>query len=122
MFLEPECGHKTPFPAGSKESVGGKRKRVDEGEGMGKRAKKPKSSHSEEPIIISESPSSESTGLQTTDSVTAGRGQRRRSLRHKQSEAEHKPKALNTPENIKSDTVIILDSPSSETECTEGKS
>ncbi|XP_017558617.1 ATPase family AAA domain-containing protein 5 isoform X1 [Pygocentrus nattereri] len=118
---EPECGSKTQCPAGSTKSVGGKRKRVDEAERSSKLAKKQKSSHKEEePIVISESPSSESGAApETTDSVASSRGQRRRSLRNKQTVAEAKPAELSTPKSIQCDTVIILDSPSSETACTE---
>ncbi|KAL7829690.1 hypothetical protein AOLI_G00305750 [Acnodon oligacanthus] len=119
---EPECGSKTQRPAGSTKYVGGKRKRADEAERSSKLPKKQKSSHMEEElIVISESPSKEGRAApETTDSVASSRGQRRRSLRNKQAAAEAKPAVLSTPKSIQCNTVIILDSPSSETACTEG--
>ncbi|XP_072532413.1 ATPase family AAA domain-containing protein 5 [Salminus brasiliensis] len=115
---EPDCGSKTPCVAGLTKPIGGKRKRVDEGEKLGKLAKKQKSNPTEEEImLISEISGTESGATpETTDSLDSSRGRRRRSLRQKQTEEETKHSA---PENKQCDTVIILDSPSSETASTE---
>uniref|UniRef100_A0A8B9LE45 ATPase family AAA domain containing 5a n=2 Tax=Astyanax mexicanus TaxID=7994 RepID=A0A8B9LE45_ASTMX len=118
---EPNSVSKKPSLTGVTESVGGKRKRVDDGEKSGKLAKKKKSNHAEEEIIvISENPGTESGATpENTDSAAPGRGRRRRSLRQKQAEEETKHTATNIPKNSKSDSVIVLDSPSSETTGTE---
>ncbi|KAK3532505.1 hypothetical protein QTP86_018519 [Hemibagrus guttatus] len=95
------------------ESVGGKRKRVDEGDRAGRLAKKQKSVHKEEDtIVIEDSPGSASGGTpEATDSVARSSGRRRRSLRNKKgTEDEPKP----TEDKKQCDTVIILDSPTSE--------
>ncbi|KAB5530995.1 hypothetical protein PHYPO_G00135780 [Pangasianodon hypophthalmus] len=111
---EPECGSKTAPPVGLTESIGGKRKRVDEGERVGKLAKKQKTVHKEEEtIIILDSPDSASGGTpEVADSVTRSSGQRRRSLRNKKgTEDEPKP----TENKKQCESIIILDSPPSET-------
>ncbi|KAI5091676.1 ATPase family AAA domain-containing protein 5 [Silurus meridionalis] len=112
---EPECGSKTAPPVNSTETIGGKRKRVDEGGRAGKLAKKQKSDHKEEEaIVVLDSPDSASGGTpEATESVTRSSGRRRRSLRNKQgTDEEPKP----TEDKKQCDPIIvILDSPSSET-------
>ncbi|MCJ8746407.1 hypothetical protein PDJAM_G00141360 [Pangasius djambal] len=111
---EPECGSKTAPPVGLTESIGGKRKRVDEGERAGKLAKKQKSVHKEEEtIVILDSPDSASGGApEAAESVARSSGGRRRSLRNKKgTEDEPKP----TEDKKQCDSIIILDSPPSET-------
>lgn len=104
---------------GVNESIGGKRKRIDEGERAGTLAKKQKSVHKEEEtIVILDSPDSASGGTpEVTESVAGRTGQRRRSLRNKSgTDVEPKP----TEDKKQCDAVILLDSPSSET-CSKGK-
>lgn len=104
---------------GLTESIGGKRKRVDEGQRAGKLAKKQKSAHKEEEtIVILDSPGSASGGTpEATDSMACNTGKRRRSLRNKQAtEEEHKP----SEDKKQCHPIIIIDSPPSET-CAKGK-
>ncbi|XP_058234103.1 ATPase family AAA domain-containing protein 5 isoform X3 [Hemibagrus wyckioides] len=108
-ITEAEGGSK----AAPTESIGGKRKRVDEGERAGRLAKKQKSVHKQEDtIVIEDSPGSADGGTpEATDSVVRSSGRRRRSLRNKQgTEDEPKPKE----DKKQCDAVIILDSPTSE--------
>lgn len=114
---EPECGPKTATPVGLTESVGRKRKRVDDGERPGKLAKKQKSVHKEEEtVVILDSPGSANGGTpESTETVTRSSGRTRRSLRNKKGTAEE-PKP--TEDKKQCDSVIILDSPPSET-CTK---
>lgn len=121
MSSEPECGSKAAPPALLTESIGGKRKRANEGERAGKLAKKHKSVHKEEEtIVILDSPGSASEGTpEVVDSAARNTGRRRRSLRNpnkQEAEVEHKP----TKDKKQHDPVIIIDSPTSEA-CVKGK-
>ncbi|XP_060753427.1 ATPase family AAA domain-containing protein 5 [Tachysurus vachellii] len=109
-FAGPEGGSKAAPAAGLTDSVGGKRKRVDEGDRAGRLPKKQKSVHKEEEtIVISDNPSDGTP--ETTESVARRCGRTRRSLRNKQvTEDEPKP----TEDKTQCDTIIILDSPTSE--------
>lgn len=120
MSSEPECGSKTAPPVGFTESIGGKRKRGDEGERAGKLAKKQKPVLKEtQTIIILDSPDSASGGTpEATDSVARSTGRKRRSLRNKQG-ADEEPKP--TEDKKQCDSVIILDTPPPSETCAKGR-
>ncbi|XP_076865224.1 ATPase family AAA domain-containing protein 5 isoform X2 [Brachyhypopomus gauderio] len=107
---EPDRGSNTDRPAGSAECVGGKRKRMDEEGKSGKQAKKQRWSRTAtEPGAASESPDSgRADPRETADSVTSGRGRRRRSQRNKQNEEVLASVDLRTPEKIQVDSTIDL--------------
>uniref|UniRef100_A0A8C1ETJ5 ATPase family AAA domain containing 5a n=1 Tax=Cyprinus carpio carpio TaxID=630221 RepID=A0A8C1ETJ5_CYPCA len=117
---EPEGESKVSCPAGLSDSIGRKRKRVDEGEMTGKVGKKPKSNHTEEDVIvIEESPPSGGQAAQNvSDTVPSGRRRRGRPLRQKQKE-EPKPAKSVSPVGNQNDAVTIVDSPVPENSSTE---
>ncbi|XP_055050181.2 ATPase family AAA domain-containing protein 5 [Misgurnus anguillicaudatus] len=91
---EPEGESKTVCPTES-DVMGRKRKRVDEGEGTGKVGKKPKSSHTDDEIIVIE-PSGKAGAQAGQDIPEPRRGRRGRLQRQKQKE-EPQPAKLLSP-------------------------
>ncbi|XP_030645616.1 ATPase family AAA domain-containing protein 5 [Chanos chanos] len=108
---ETGCVSGPPRQPAEPEPVGGKRKRVDEGEGRQKVAKKQRSGQSEDDVItIADSPPAQ----ETPDSEPPKRGRRSRSLRHKE-QAKLSQAAVTSSK----DPPIVLDSPASGNDDTE---
>lgn len=92
---------KTLCPTESSDGIGRKRKRVDEGEGMGKVGKKTKSSHTDEDIIVIDSPdnSASHASPDVTEPLPSSRSRRGRLQRQKQNKEPKSAKVTSPRRN-----------------------